>query len=139
MRTQWSAWLAAEAAALRGGVVWSEPLVNGLPWKMVLPFPLDMTGDAFKMAFAPSPDATALVTLTVGSGITIGSFTGGFTTVTFRLSDTHVATIRAAQNDADGDGLAEVLADIIWQDGGSGDWRRIFAVAVPISGKIADD
>jgi hypothetical protein len=139
MQTQWASLLAMEKAAQRGGIMWPEAIVRGLPFTMVLPFPLDVTADNFKLAFGGTPDAAALVTLTEGSGITVGSFADGETQVTCRLSDTQVGTIGTAQTDSDGDGLAEVLAEMLWQQGGTGDWRRAFLVSIPISGKIADD
>lgn len=139
MQTQWASLLAVEKAARRGGIVWPEPIVRGLPFELVLPIPLDVTGDDFKLAFGGTPDATALVTLTVGGGITLGTYASGVTTVTCALSDTQVGTIATAQTDGDGDGLAEVLAELIWQQGGAGNWRRAMLISIPISGKIADD
>ena len=135
MDTQFAEILALEKRAGRGGIIWQEPIVRGLPFQIVLPIPADVTGDAFKMGFCSVYDQPALVTIT-GS---VGTFDNGVTDVTFDLSAAQVATITTARSDDDLDGVAEVLADILYQQGSTGDWRRASLFAVPISGKVTDD
>lgn len=136
MQTQFGDWLAAAKRAGRGGIVWPDPIVRGLPFEMVLPFPLDVSADSFRASFAAAPDASPLVSLTEGSGVTVGSYADGVTNVTIALSAAQVSTIATAQDDADGDGLAEVLVDIHWQEGSAGDWARCGVFSIPISGVI---
>lgn len=135
MRTQFPDWLAAEKRANRGGVVWPEPIVRGLPFEIILHFPLDVTADAFKMSFAIAPGASELVTKTAS----LGSYSDGVTVVTLSLTDVDVDTIGGAATDGDSDFLAEVVADLLWQEGGSGDWRRIMAVSIPVSTEVTND
>lgn len=137
MESQWSNWLAAAKVAGQGGIIWPDAIVRGLPFEMVLPFPADVSADAFRASFGTAPDASPLVSLTEGSGVTVGSYSGGITNVTIALTSGNVSTIGTAQDDADGDGLAEVLVDIHWQEGSSGDWMRSGVFSVPISGVVA--
>ena len=137
MQSQYSDWLAAEKRAGRGGEVWDKPIVRGLPFEMSLLFPVDVSGDSFRASLAGAPDAAALVTLTAGAGVTVGAFTDDQTSVTLALTQGQVDTITSAQNDADSDGLAEVLVDIHWQEGSAGSWRRSGVFSIPISGVIA--
>ena len=134
METQWSAWLAAEKRAGRGGVVWSEPIVRGLPFEVVLPVPADVSGDAFKLGFANAPDTDAILT----KAATVGAFADGYTIVTISLTTAEVGQVATPQTDDDGDGLAEVLAELVWQQGSSGAWRRSSVMSIPISGKVAN-
>lgn len=136
MQSQFPDWLNAEKVAGRGGLIWPEPIVRGLPWEMVLPFPVDVSADSFRASFASAPDASPLVTLTEGSGVTVGSYASSVTEVTIALSAAQVATIGTAQGDGDSDGLAEVLMDLHWQQGSSGDWARSGVFSVPVSGVI---
>lgn len=135
MQTQWSAFLAAEKAAGRGGIVWPEPIVRGLAFAIVLQIPADVSGDQFKAALRLSPDAAGAVLAEMT--VTVGSFADGVTPVTLALSAAQTAPGGALPADADFDGLAEVLADVLYKPAG-GAWMRSMAVSIPISGRITE-
>lgn len=135
MQTRWSAFLAAEKAAGRGGIVWPEPIVRGLPFFLRLPIPGDVTGDDFKASLRLSPDADGAVVAEMS--VNIGPFGGAETLVVLGLTPTQTALGGVLPGDADGDGLAEVLCDVLYHPAG-GDWLRCMAVSIPISGRITE-
>lgn len=132
MQTKWVDWLAAESAAGRGGIVWPDPIVRGLAFSIVVPFPADVSGADFAAELRTAPDATgaALAAFTV----TVGSYAAGVTPVTFALTDTATATL---PTDDDGNGLEEVVMDALYLPA-VGDPMRSFAVVVPISGAVTE-
>lgn len=133
MQSQWSAWLAAEKAAGRGGIVWPEAIVRGLVFEMVFLVPLDVSGGTFKAQLRASPDApgTALATFTMSAG----AFAAGVCPVTAKL--TAIATA-ALPGDGDGDGLTEALADLLYTPSGAPDPLRFCAFSIPISGRVTE-
>jgi hypothetical protein len=130
MNTQWSAWLAAEKAAGRSGVVFSQkPIVRGEAYELVLPIPGDVSGDAFAAAIYLTPDAddSALASFTVD----VGSYDSeaGTTDVTLSLAAT--ATDDEPPADADGDGLAEAVFKMTYTPSG-GSAARALSLVIPI-------
>ncbi|MFC3097385.1 hypothetical protein [Alteraurantiacibacter palmitatis] len=133
MQTQWGPWLAAERRAQRGGEIWPDAIVRGLPFAMVLPIPIDVSGDAFVASLRIAPGA-------VGDSLadfacTPGSYEDGFTLVTFTLTAEQTALAGAA--DADGDGLAEVVMDALYTPAG-GLQMRAFGLVIPISDPVTE-
>lgn len=133
MQTQWKEWLAAERAAGRGGVVWPDPIVRGLPFRFVLNIPADVSGDTFKAALRAAPDAAGSVL--AAFTVTVGSFADGLTPVTFDLSESAVDALPA---DGSGEGLTELVGDFLHIPA-SGIPARMAAFVFPISGKVTDD
>lgn len=133
MQTQWNEWLAAERAAGRGGVIWPDPIVRGLPFRFVLNIPADVSGDTFKAALRAAPDAAGAVL--AAFTVTVGSFASGLTPVTFDLSESAVDALPA---DGAGEGLTELVGDILHLPA-SGIPVRMAAFVFPISGKVTDD
>lgn len=133
MQTQWSEWLAAEKAAGRGGVIWPEAIVRGLPFAFTLAIPANVSGDSFKLALRAAPDAggSPLATFSVS----VGSFASGVTPVTFVLSESAVDGLPV---DSLGKGLTELVGDIIHIPA-SGNPARMAAFVFTISGKVTDD
>ena len=131
METQWGAWLAAEMGAGRGGIVWPDPIVRGTEFKIELPIPADVSGDAFAASVGLSPGVAPLVNFAV----TVGSYAAGITLVTLTLSATD--TLLAGAEDGDGDGLAEVVCDVLYLPAAGGALRAT-AFVIPVSGAVTE-
>jgi hypothetical protein len=135
MQTQWAAWLAVEKAAGRGGIVHPKSIVRGLAWSETFYFNVDFSGDDFKAAFRLSPDGpgTAIEpAIVVGAH---GAVVPGRTAVTCSLTVEQVDTLA---EDADADGLAEMVFDMLHTPVLTGVQVRRLAFVFPISGKVAD-
>lgn len=132
MQNEWSAWLAAEKAAGRGGIAWPEPIVRGLPFEMALNIPFDVSTADFAASLRLSPDAAgaALADFTVD----VGDFADGVTPVTFALTDTQTNGLPA---DANGDGLVALAMDALYLPA-VGNPRRSFALALLVSGRVTE-
>lgn len=133
MQTQWNEWLAAERAAQRGGFVWREPIVRGLPFRFILSTPADVSGDAFKLSLRAAPDAAGAVLASFT--VTVGDFEDGKTLVTFDLSE---AAVDGLPSGSAATGLAELVGDILHIPA-SGIPARMAAFVFLISGKVTDD
>lgn len=133
MQSQFPAWLAAEKAAGRGGLVWPDVIQRGLPWSSVLAIPLDVSTAAFKASLRLAPDAlgAVLVDLTV----VVGAFVDGTTLVT--LSLTKVQTALSGAGDGDLDGVSEVFCTVLYTPFG-GTQMPFLSFSIPITGKITD-
>lgn len=133
--TQWADWLSVEAAGQRGGIVLtSEAIIRGMAWTMECSVDADYSADAFKAWMRIAPDAAgAAIECTVVVGA-YGSVTAGETPITLSLTKVQVATL---PTDNDGNGLEEVLLDVLHTPSG-GDQYRWFAVSIPVSGKVTD-
>lgn len=133
MLTQWKTWLAAEKAAGRGGAIWPDPIVRGLPFRFTLAIPADVSADAFKLQLCAAPDADGdpLASFTV----TVGDFADGITPVTFDLP---ASAVDALPPDTGGEGLVGLVGDILHLPA-DGIPARAAAFVFPISGKVTDD
>lgn len=134
MQTQWSAWLAAEKAAGRGGDIYPEAIVRGLAFSMLLPIPLDVSADGFKASLRLSPDApgAALADFTVA----LGSFADGVTPITLSLTAAQTGGAALA-GDGDGDGLAEMVFELLHIPAG-GAAQRANAMVLLVSGRVTE-
>lgn len=119
--TQWSEWLAAEAAAGRGGAQ-VPAYVRGEDVVITVNFSSDQSASTFTGSVAISPDAAAnIADFTVSEG----AWNGTNMAITFTLPG---ATTLPADSDADG--LSEVVFSI------EQDARRIIGGVMPISGAV---
>lgn len=131
--TQWASWLAAEKAAGRGGIVWPFSIVPGVAFNIEWPIPADVSGDSFSGGVALSPDPAG-GTLEDFS-VTVGSFSGGVTLVTFTLSASQTGDAGDLPGVSTDSGTAEVLADF-YHTPAAGAKQRIAVLSIPISGPI---
>ena len=131
METQWGAWLAAEKAAGRGGIVWPVPIVRGLEFVISLPIPADVSADDFAASVGLTPGAAPLVNFTIN----VGSFVSGVTLVTLTMSATD--SLLTGAGDGDGDGLAEVVCDVLYLPAAGGALRSA-AFVIPVSGAVTE-
>jgi len=129
MKSQWTEWLRLARSAGHGGAMF-PPIVRGLPepYKMYLPF--DAAGDSFTMTARLSPDGAGDPVLTFTTNV--GTFDGDYTEVEF-IPDP--AKFAALPGDSDGDGMVELVADILWDS--LGEVRRFIAGNFYISGKVS--
>lgn len=131
METQFKDWLRLEAAAGRGGVTLPS-LVRGVPDPYVMTVPFDATGDEFAMAARIAPDASGATVLDFATSV--GDYDGEFTPVTFTPDP---AKFDALPADVDGDGMVELVFDILRTPAGASE-RRWLAGNFYISGKVGD-
>ncbi|MAQ30909.1 MAG: hypothetical protein CL950_13275 [Erythrobacter sp.] len=130
METQHRDWLRALASAGKGGVTLPQ-IDRGLSYPLTLKIPLDVTGDSFTAALRPAPDAGSLAEFTVS----VGSWDGTYTPVTFTLSKSQVDALPA---DGDANGLEEMVMDVLRTPEGDAQYRFLGG-NVFISGKVAAD
>ena len=131
MESQWKDWLAAERAAQRTGLVFSEkPIVRGEAYELALPIPGDLADDVFAAALFAGPDAdnAPLVSFTVD----VGDFDAEAGTTSVTLSLTAVQTDTEPPEDSNFDGLSEVIFKMTQTPSGGGDLRRILSLSIPV-------
>ncbi|MBX7496754.1 hypothetical protein K3172_12885 [Qipengyuania sp. 6B39] len=131
MTSQFPDWLRQCAAAGQGGLT-LPPIDRALSYPLTVKIPLDASADSFSASLRLSPDADG-ATL-ADFAVSVGAWDGTYTPVTFTLTKAQVAALPA---DADGDGLAELVFDILRTPSGSYE-RRYLAGNVFISGKVTE-
>jgi hypothetical protein len=129
--TQFSAWLSAEAKAERGGILWKRPIVRGQVFSFLMPIPADVSADSFAASLRLSPDAQGASL--ADFSVSVGAFEDDVTLVTFSLA---AAQTDALPADDQGDGIVEVVGDVIHTPSGSSDPERIAAFVFQISGRV---
>jgi len=133
-QTQYPDWLTLEAQAGRSGAILDrEAITRGMAWKFELAVAANVSGDAFKGWLRTAPDSGTSFATTV----TVGAYEATIpehTVVTFALSKATVATL---PTDNDGNGLEELLMDILRTPSG-GDQYRMASFSIPVSGKVTD-
>lgn len=132
MQSQHQDWLAAMRAAGKGGVTLPQ-IDRGLAYALTLKIPLDVSADSFAASLRLAPDAAGatLADFTVS----VGSWDGTYTPVTFSLTKTTVDGFASSIPDGDGNGLAEAVIDVLRTPSGE-DQYRYLAGNIYISGKV---
>lgn len=131
METQHRDWLRALASAGKGGITFPQ-IDRGLSYPLTVKIPLDVSADGFAAALRLAPDASG-ATL-ADFAVSVGAWDGTYTPVTFTLSQ---AQVNALPDDADADGITELVMDILRKPSGEPQYRYL-AGNIYISGKVAD-
>lgn len=130
MQTQWADWLAVEKASGRGGIVWPESIVRGLPYEMVLEIPSDVSAGTFVADIYAGVDDS--LTSLASFAVSLGAYDANAGTTTLTLTLTALQTDDEPPADADGDGLAEVVFKLLYTPSG-GTQRRAMGLVIPVS------
>ena len=106
---------------------------RGLAYELVVKIPLDASSDSFSSSLRAAPDAgdPTLEDFTVS----VGSWDGTYTPVTFSLTKSEVVGLDTSAPDADADGLTELVMDILRTPSG-GDEYRYLGGNIFLSGKV---
>jgi len=129
VETQWSKWLRQLESDNKGGIA-APGIQRGGIYTLPVWLPWDASAETFTAQITLSPDGDGPISFAVD----VGSYSDGFTLVT--LSLTAMQTTALAP-DGDGDGLSEVLFDLLRDDGVQPEYR-LFGGVIPISGQISE-
>lgn len=129
MRPEWKDWIAQLKAD--GKYMAVPAITRGKGYAFIFTVTGDVSADAFAGAIRASPDAagSALATFTVS----VGSYAGGVTPVTFSLASGTTAALPA---DSAAKGVIYLPFDILHTPSGLGTYRCAGGL-IPISGAIA--
>lgn len=130
--TQWDEWLSDLRAARKGGLRFTSlTIVRGLAWSKALRFAADYSLDAFTCNLAAGVDGTVLVS----PSVSVGGYSGGYTTVTLSLTAVQTADAAKIPADGDADGVVDLTFDLLHTPSG-GAQGRLMAGLIPVSGKV---
>lgn len=131
MRSKFTPWLLQAGADDRGGGSARLPAITrGQPWAATVTFAADYSADDFSASLRTAPDASGATA--ADFTVTVGAASGGSTPVTLELSAAQTGAFAA---DADGDGLTELVWDMVHTPAGA-DAYRILASHVFVSGQV---
>lgn len=131
----WDGWLAQLSAEGKGGKAAELPaIVRGRAYAVTINFAGDLSADAFASSLRLSPDAPDPVLETFS--VAVGGYANGVTPVTLSLTDLQTGSSSNLPNDADADGLAWMVFDLIHTPSGLASYR-LLGGEIPVSGKVS--